>query len=217
LSLDDITKEIILEKHEIIQNVWQGNYESQVYQAKASGIGSLVLTNMRLIWIQEDYHWFGKTTRYVRFDIPRQEITDVFEIGGFWKSVGVKTSNGIYKFIISIEFRDFMPIFEMSKNINDDRNMKMELLKNYETAGRFEDAAKICDEFEMWEKAGEYRRMAKTTYQISTSFVMGKDGAISCSCPNCGSSQTVETKSNLVKCQHCGNSYIIPKKILDLM
>jgi hypothetical protein len=46
---------------------------------------------------------------------------------------------------------------------------------------------------------------------------MGKDGAISCICPTCGSSQAIESKSNMVICKHCGNNYIIPKKILDSM
>lgn len=97
------------------------------------------------------------------------------------------------------------------------REKKLELLKNYETAGRYEEAAQICDQLEMLEKAGELRRMARTSYQISTSFSMGKDGAISVTCPNCGSSQVVESKSNLVTCKHCGNNYIIPKNILDMM
>ena len=34
---------------------------------------------------------------------------------------------------------------------------------------------------------------------------------------NCGSPHAVATKSNMVKCEHCGASYMIPKKILDMM
>jgi ribosomal protein S27E len=106
---------------------------------------------------------------------------------------------------------------QMEREREIQRKRKLELLSNYETAGRYEAAASICDEFQMWEKAGELRKMAKTTYLISTSFSLGKDGAISVTCPTCGSSQSVESKSNMVKCQHCGNNYIIPKKILDMM
>lgn len=94
---------------------------------------------------------------------------------------------------------------------------KLKLMKNYETAGRYEDAAKICDELEMWEEAGTLRKMSKTSYLISTNFSMGKNGAISCTCPNCGSSQAIASKSNTVKCAHCGSNYIIPKKVLDMM
>jgi ribosomal protein S27E len=106
---------------------------------------------------------------------------------------------------------------QMERERQKERERKMELIKKYEIAGRFEEAARLCDELEMWEKAGELRRMQKTSYLISTNFSMGKDGAISCTCPNCGSSQVVASKSNMVKCEHCGNNYIIPKKILDMM
>jgi hypothetical protein len=98
-----------------------------------------------------------------------------------------------------------------------ERQRKLNLIPTYETAGKYEEAAKLCDEFQMWEKAGELRRMAKTTYLISTNFNMGKDGTISVACPTCASTQAVESKSNMVKCQHCGNNYMIPKKILDMM
>jgi hypothetical protein len=98
-----------------------------------------------------------------------------------------------------------------------DREKKLATISNYEIAGKYEEAARLCDELEMWEKAGELRRKAKTSYTISTSFSMGKDGAISVNCPVCGSSRIVESKSNLVKCLHCGNDYIIPKKVIDMM
>ena len=106
---------------------------------------------------------------------------------------------------------------EKEAEIERERKIKLEQVKGLEVSGRFEEAAKIYDEFEMFEKAGECRRMAKTSYQISTNFSLGKNGAISCSCPSCGSSQVLESKSNLVKCKHCGTNYIIPKKILDSM
>lgn len=97
------------------------------------------------------------------------------------------------------------------------RERKLELLKDFETSGRYEEAARICDELGMLEKAGEMRRLEKTSYHISASFSMGQNGAISCKCPTCGSSQVIASKSNTVKCEHCGNNYIIPKKVLDLL
>jgi ribosomal protein S27E len=84
-------------------------------------------------------------------------------------------------------------------------------------SGRYEEAARLYDKLEMYEKAGECRRLAKTTYQISTNFSLGRDGTISVSCPTCGSTQAIESKSNNVTCAHCGNNYVIPKKILDMM
>jgi ribosomal protein S27E len=106
---------------------------------------------------------------------------------------------------------------QMQQYIENARRERLEKARNLETSGRFEEAAGIYDELEMYEKAGECRRMTKTSYQISTSFIMGKDGAISCKCPTCGSSQTLESKSNLVTCKHCGNNYVISKKVLDML
>jgi hypothetical protein len=97
------------------------------------------------------------------------------------------------------------------------KSEKTAMAENLITAGRYEDAARIYDEYEMYEKAGECRRMARTSYQISTVFSMGKDGTISVNCPNCGSSQAIASKTNLVEGKHCGKNYIIPKKVLDMM
>ncbi len=106
---------------------------------------------------------------------------------------------------------------EIEQELERDRELKLALVENLETAGRYEEAAVVYDELEMYEKAGECRRLSKTSYQISTIFSMGKDGTLSVSCPNCGSPHIVDSKSNLVTCKHCGNNYIIPKKILDMM
>jgi ribosomal protein S27E len=217
LNSKDVTRVLALENNETLLNVWNGSFQSIVANEKFDGYGALVLTNLRLLWIEEDAIWFG-TNRYLRFHIPREEIIAIYETGSFLnRGIGLKTNNGSYGFLISVPFDDFKQLISIEQNKEIVREKKLQLLKNYETAGKFEEAARICDEFEMWEKAGEYRRMAKTTYQISTAFNMEKNGTISCKCPNCSSSQAVETKSNLVKCQHCGNNYIIPKKILDMM
>ncbi len=106
---------------------------------------------------------------------------------------------------------------EIEEELEKDRQLKLELIKNLETAGRYEEAATAYDELEMFEKAGECRRLSKTSYQISTNFSLGRDGSISCACPNCGSPQDIAAKSNIAKCDHCGKSYLIPKKILEMM
>ena len=82
-------------------------------------------------------------------------------------------------------------------------------------AGRYEDAALRYEELEMWDKAGECRRNAKTNYVVTANVSIGKVGSISMDCPHCGGSQAIESKSNEVKCQYCGKNYIIPKKVLD--
>jgi len=90
-------------------------------------------------------------------------------------------------------------------------------LDNLEKAGRFEEAACGYEGLGMYEKAGELRRMGKTQYIISTSFHMGRDGAIMIACPHCGGSQTAESKSSEIVCKYCGKTYIVAKKVLDMI
>jgi predicted RNA-binding Zn-ribbon protein involved in translation (DUF1610 family) len=83
-------------------------------------------------------------------------------------------------------------------------------------AGRYEDAAKLYEQLEMWNEAGECRRLARTTYVVAADVKVGKDG-ISVKCPHCGSSERLESKVSEVTCRHCGSTYYIPKKILDMI
>jgi len=76
-------------------------------------------------------------------------------------------------------------------------------------------AALRYEELEMWNKAGECRRNAKTNYVVTANVSIGKVGSISMDCPHCGGSQAIESISNEVKCQYCGKNHIIPKKVLD--
>jgi hypothetical protein len=54
---------------------------------------------------------------------------------------------------------------------------------NLERAGRYEDAALIYDGLQMWDKAGECRRMLKTNYVVSANVNISKSGTISIECP----------------------------------
>jgi hypothetical protein len=88
--------------------------------------------------------------------------------------------------------------------------------ENLMKAGRYEEAAKYYEQFEMWNEAGECRRLARTTYVVAADVRVGKDG-ISVNCPHCGSSERLESKASEVVCRHCGRTYYIPKKILDMI
>ena len=46
---------------------------------------------------------------------------------------------------------------------------------------------------------------------------IGKIGSINMKCPHCGASQPLASKSNEVMCTRCHKSYVIPKKVLDLL
>jgi uncharacterized Zn-finger protein len=93
----------------------------------------------------------------------------------------------------------------------------LERIDKLERAERFEDAALLYEELEMWDKAGETRRKARTNYVISANLKIAGLSSISVNCPNCGASQPVESKSNEVTCSYCKKKYIIPKKILELL
>lgn len=54
-------------------------------------------------------------------------------------------------------------------------------------------------------------------YNLVTSVEFGKSGAISLKCPHCGASQPVKEKSSQIVCEYCQGTYLIPKKILDLI
>ena len=94
---------------------------------------------------------------------------------------------------------------------------KLREVKNWEVAGRYEEAAQFYEWLGLHEKAGELRRMEKTQYVISTKFQLGKDGLIKIECPHCGASQPAESKSSEVVCRYCEKRYIIPKRILDMI
>jgi ribosomal protein S27AE len=69
-------------------------------------------------------------------------------------------------------------------------------------AGRYEEAALKFEELEMYDEAGDCRRLAKTNYGISANLNMGKISTISMECPHCGASQPLSSKNNEVKCKY---------------
>jgi DNA-directed RNA polymerase subunit RPC12/RpoP len=83
-----------------------------------------------------------------------------------------------------------------SKNVvSDEEDQKLETeatlkkIENYKRAGKYEDAALLCEELEMWDEAGEIRRNARTNYVISANVNIAKVESISMECPHCGASQ----------------------------
>ena len=98
-----------------------------------------------------------------------------------------------------------------------ERTQTLKEIEKLERAGRYEDAALSYEKLEMWDKAGECRRMGKTNYVVSASVSIGKIGSISMDCPHCGAPQPLASKSNEVICSYCHKSYVIPKKVLDLL
>lgn len=92
---------------------------------------------------------------------------------------------------------------------------RLEEVKKMEIAGNYENVAQFFESLGAYEKAGELRRKGRTHYEIS--FKIGRDGVIKIQCPHCGASQPTESKSKEVTCKYCGKTYIVPKKILDMI
>jgi len=103
--------------------------------------------------------------------------------------------------------------------ISEEEASKLEIeeIEKVEKAGRYEEAAQKYEELEMWDKARECRRKAKTNSGVSASVDVGKVGTISMLCPYCGESQPLSSKSNEVTCTRCGKNFAIPKNVLDLL
>ena len=97
------------------------------------------------------------------------------------------------------------------------REQLLNIIEKLKRTGRYEDAALRYEELEMWDEAGECRRMAKTSYVISANVNIGKVSTIGMECPHCGASQPLSSKNNEVTCKYCGKNYVIPKKVLDLL
>jgi hypothetical protein len=53
-------------------------------------------------------------------------------------------------------------------------------------------------------------------YNIAASFDF-KDGALQIKCPTCGAAIPLKSKEPTGKCQFCGATYTVPRKILDLI
>lgn len=54
-------------------------------------------------------------------------------------------------------------------------------------------------------------------YNIAASFNFGSNGTLEIKCPHCGGSQELKERVNTVNCKFCGESYLIPDKIRNLL
>jgi len=118
----------------------------------------------------------------------------------------------------NLEFWRKMRLNEEQAKIAAQRRLyELAQAENLEKAGRYEEAAQIYERWEMWEKAGEMRRKAKTTYIVSKSShldlnellqqVKNEGIAAVYKCPNCGGDLKVNrdsTSDSLRECVHCG-------------
>ncbi len=105
-----------------------------------------------------------------------------------------------------------------SKNLisDEDSELKMQEIEKLQKAGKYEDAALMFEELDMWDKAKECRKTAKKKHIGSFNLETGKVGTVNMICPHCHATQTITAKSNEATCNRCGTSYLIPEKVLEL-
>lgn len=106
-----------------------------------------------------------------------------------------------------------------SKNLvsEEDASKEIKTIEHLVKAGQYDDAARKYDKLEMWDKAKECRRLAKKNRSGTAILEKGKVGAISVICPNCGESQSANSKTKELTCDRCGTSFLIPEKVLELL
>jgi DNA-directed RNA polymerase subunit RPC12/RpoP len=104
-----------------------------------------------------------------------------------------------------------------SKEKKMTKEYTLEQIEKLVKSGRFEEAARLYEKLEMYEKAGECRRMEKTHYVVNTNLNIGKIGTISLECPHCGASHPINSKASEIVCEYCKKTYVVPKKVLDLL
>ena len=97
---------------------------------------------------------------------------------------------------------------------------KLVQARNFERAGRYEDAALIYEELQMLDKAGEMRRKDKTFYHEGRTInldlnsllqqIREKGISVPYRCPNCGANTRIDRNSNLPNlraCMYCNSVF----------
>ena len=105
-----------------------------------------------------------------------------------------------------------------SKNLISEEDSSKEIrdAEQLAKAGRHEDAALKYEKLDLWDKAKECRKLSKKNRVGSANLQTGKIGTVTVLCPHCGSSQPIDSKSTVETCNHCGTTYLIPQKVLEL-
>lgn len=54
-------------------------------------------------------------------------------------------------------------------------------------------------------------------YDVAVKLELAISGALALKCPSCGSVLSIEKKKSNVKCNYCGQSCFVPRKVLDMI
>lgn len=115
--------------------------------------------------------------------------------------------------------KDWLMLAYGSKMVNDEVQVKeiltsiiSDLIAHNQIEGFIDK-----DKKQFLHKIAYQQKSEVVQYNIATSFEFGVDGVISLKCPNCGASKSYKEKSSQIQCEYCHSTYIVPKKVLDLI
>lgn len=108
------------------------------------------------------------------------------------------------------------------------REVEIRKAETFEQMGRYEEAALIYEELELFDKAGEARKLGKTEYVKTTKLDINQlisqlKEIVNYKCPSCGAGIDIHSKTSvdgLKFCSHCGlalNSSGITKFLLKVL
>jgi rubrerythrin len=206
VKLPEASSIIVLEENEKKIDSWEGRVErrgkavvedgkylgrTRVVLYKVKEKGNLVLTNRRLVWVER--RGVFNRSQNISFEIPLEQIKSIS--GGsysrYYDYIDIVGDKAEYRFDLDdCKFNRFNYVVRP-------------LIQTRKEQIESERREKALDEM--------------VHYNIATSFEFGKDGALLVRCPYCSSPKPQTDKSNDVKCPHCGQTYVVPKKILDLI
>ncbi len=103
-----------------------------------------------------------------------------------------------------------------SKNLisNEDELQEAERLAK---KGQYEEAALAYEKLDRWDDARDCRKKARRNKAGSPVIETDKVGEVRVVCPHCSTAQPVNSKSEEIACSHCGTTFRVPEKILELV
>lgn len=113
-------------------------------------------------------------------------------------------------------FDEIISLYEQSLGVSFSDENIAGILASWISSGKLEGF--VDREQRQFVHLTAYKRKTEVVhYNIATSFEFGKDGAILIRCPSCNAPSPQTERARQVKCGHCGHTFAVPTKILDLI
>ncbi len=91
-----------------------------------------------------------------------------------------------------------------------------QLIESYLKSERYEDAALLYEELELFDKAEDCRKKANPNY-VTPKSPIGRICSIEMECPHCKNIQLIVSKKNAVIFTKCNKKYAIPEKVFEIL